>query len=218
LEAVLTAKGLSAERRPAVVQDWERSFSPTIQPQPFQTDTCIGQWHYKRDIEYKTFGQVVRQLVDVVSKNGNLLLSIPLRGDGTIDERERAFLKEMTAWIKVNGEGIYGSRPYTVYGEGPTEVPRGRRGDAPIAYTQEDIRFTMRDGAVYAFVMAIPTEAVTIESLGRDANMGLEVGEVTLVGSDEAIRWRQDGERLTMEVPSRFPAEHVVAFRVTFQK
>jgi alpha-L-fucosidase len=217
LEAVLTSKGLPAERRPAMVQDWERSFSRTIQPLPFQSDTCIGQWHYWKDYDYKTVGQVVRQLVDVVSKNGNLLLSIPLRGDGTIDERERAFLKEMAAWIKVNGEGIYGTRPWHVFGEGPTEVPRGRRGDAPIAYTQEDIRFTTKDGALYAFVLALPTAPITIESLGLDAEFGRPIAEVTLLGSDERIVWRQSREMLTIERPAKFTSENGIAFRLEFR-
>ena len=94
LDAVLTAKGLREERRAAVVQDHERSVGGGgIQPYPFETGTCIGQWHYKKDLEYKSVGTIVRMLVDVVSKNGTLLLSIPQRGDGTIDEREVAFLK-----------------------------------------------------------------------------------------------------------------------------
>jgi alpha-L-fucosidase len=217
LEAVLTAKMLPPERRPAMVLDWERGASRTIQPLPFQTDTCIGQWHYKRDIEYKTVGQVVRMLADVVSKNGNLLLSIPLRGDGTIDERERTFLKGMANWMKVNGEGIFGSRPWKVYGEGPTEVPRGRAADNPIPYTQEDIRFTAKNGALYVYVLAIPTKAVTVKSLGLGAEFAQPIAEIKLVGSDERITWKQSRDGLIIEKPVKFPSEDVIAFKATFK-
>jgi alpha-L-fucosidase len=217
LEAVLTSKGLTPQHRPAMVQDWERSFSRTIQPLPFQSDTCIGQWHYQKDLEYKTVGQVVRQLVDVVSKNGNLLLSIPLRGDGTIDDRERAFLKGMAAWIKVNGAGIYGTRPWRIFGEGPTQVPVGRGGDTSIAYTQEDIRFTTKDGVLYAFVLALPTAPITIESLGLDAEFARPIAKIGLLGSEEPIQWRQSAGSLTIDQSARFPCAEVIGFRIQFK-
>lgn len=217
LNAVLTAKGLRAERRPAVVQDFERSAPDAIQPLPFETGTCIGQWHYKKDLTYKTVGQIVRSLVDVVSKNGTLLLSIPQRGDGTIDEREVAFLQGLGAWTKVNGEGIYGSRPWTIFSEGPTKIPRGRAGDVAIAFTAEDIRFTTKDGRLYAFLMVEPTGTTTIKSLGREAPTGRPVKKVELVGSDEPLRWRQDGAALHVEQPARLPSADVVSYRITFE-
>jgi alpha-L-fucosidase len=217
LEAVLTAKGLRPEHRRALVQDWERSVGDGIQPHPFETDTCIGQWHYKKDIQYQTVGQVARILVDVVSKNGTLLLSIPQRGDGTIDEREVAFLQDMAAWMKVNGEGIFSSRPWKVYGEGPTQVPRGRAADQPLPYTQNDIRFTTRDGRLYMFVMAIPTEAIAVKSLGLAAGLAPPIAVVSLVGSNEPVRWKQDEDALRIEKPARMPSADVISFKVTFK-
>jgi alpha-L-fucosidase len=217
LEAVLTAKGLRPEHRRALVQDWERSVGDGIQPHPFETDTCIGQWHYKKDIQYQTVGQVARILVDVVSKNGTLLLSIPQRGDGTIDEREVAFLQDMAAWMKVNGEGIFSSRPWKVYGEGPTQVPRGRAADQPLPYTQNDIRFTTRDGRLYVFVMAIPTEAIAVKSLGLAAGLAPPIAVVSLVGSNEPVRWKQDEDALRIEKPARMPSADVISFKVTFK-
>lgn len=217
LEAVLTAKGLRPEHRRALVQDWERSVSGGIQFYPFEADTCIGQWHYKKDIQYKTVGQVVRILADVVSKNGILLLNIPQRGDGTIDEREVVFLEGMAKWMKVNGEGIFSSRPWKVYGEGPTKVPRGRAGDQPLPYTQSDLRFTTRDGKLYVFVMAIPTEAIAVESLGLAAGLAPPIAAVSLVGSNEPVRWKQDREALHIEKPARMPSADVISFKVTFQ-
>ncbi len=218
LDGVLTAKGLSKAHRPGVTQDYERSVSNGgIQPLPFETGTCIGQWHYKKDIEYKTVGQVVRMLVDVVSKNGTLLLSIPQRGDGTIDERERSFLHDLAAWTKVNGEGIFGSRPWLTFGEGPTQVPRGRAADAVIPYTQEDIRFTTKDGFLYAFVLHPPDSPVVIHSLGLAAEFGRRVTRISLVGSDEPVRWRQSDESLNIEAPSAEASENVISFKLTLQ-
>jgi alpha-L-fucosidase len=217
LEAVLTSKGLRGERRRAMVRDWERSVPDDIQALPFEAGTCIGEWHYREDIEYKTVGHIVRALVDVVSKNGTMLLSIPQRGDGSIDEREVAFLRGMANWIRINGIAIYGTRPWHRFGEGPTEVPRGRAGDAELPFTQEDIRFTTKDGALYAFVMAEPDETITIESLGLDAEHARPIETVALVGSDEPVRWQQGREALSIEKPERFPSENVIAFNVMFR-
>jgi alpha-L-fucosidase len=217
LEAVLTAKGLSGAHRPAVVQAWERSVSGGLQAAPFETDTCIGQWHYQQDIHYKSVGQIVRTLVDVVSKNGTLLLSVPQRGDGTIDDREAAFLHGMARWIGVNGEGIFGSRPWTVFGEGPTEAPRGRAADDAIAYTPADLRFTTKDGQLYVFALALPTETLVVRALGRGAPTGRAVRDVALVGSAEVIRWRQDADALRIEKPAQWPSEEVVSFKIALQ-
>jgi alpha-L-fucosidase len=216
LEAVLTAKGLSDAHRPAVVQDYERSISNGgIQPQPFETDTCIGQWHYKKDIEYKSVAQVVRMLVDVVSKNGTLLLNIPQRGDGTIDDREVAFLHGLAQWTQVNGEGIFGSRPWRVFGEGPTKIPHGRGADAVIPYTSEDVRFTTKDGKVYLFLLAEPTGSVTVKSLGLASSPDQRVRTIELVGSTEPVRWRQDGAALQIEPPTHLPSAAVISYRLT---
>jgi alpha-L-fucosidase len=223
LEGVLTSKGLSDARRPAVTPDFERSVgNGGIQAQPFETDTCIGQWHYKKDIEYKSVAQVVRMFVDVVSKNGTFLLSIPQRGDGTIDDREVAFLQDFTKWTKVNGEGIFGSRPWRIYGEGPTQIPqatRGRGADQVIPYTTEDFRFTIRDGKLYVFVLAEPNgQPLTVKSLGLDAAAGQHVEKVQLVGSAEEVRWEQDGAGLRLEAPKQLPSAAVISYRITLKE
>lgn len=218
LEAVLTAKGLRQERRPAVVQDFERSIGQGgVQALPFETGTCIGQWHYKADIDYKTVTQVVRNFVDVVSKNGTLLLSIPIRGDGTIDERERAFLKGLAVWNKVNGEAIFGSRPWKIYGEGPTQIPRGRAADGPLPFTQDDIRFTTNGGYLYVFVLKLPEVAVRVKSLGVASEGAPKIAALSLLGSSERIAWRQDADALVIEKPSQFPCADVIVFKATLQ-
>jgi alpha-L-fucosidase len=223
LEAVLTSKGMKEGHRTAVVQDFERSIGKGgIQPLPFETGTCIGQWHYKKDIEYKPVSQVVRMFVDVVSKNGTFLLSIPQRGDGTIDERELAFLQDFAKWTKVNGEGIFGSRPWIVYGEGPTQIPqdkRGRGADQLIPYTTEDFRFTIKGGKLYVFVLAEPNgQSLTVKSLGLDAATARHVKQIQLVGSREEVHWTQDGAALHIEAPKQLPSAAVISYRLTLQE
>ena len=214
---VLTAKGLDGAHRPAVTQAWERSVGGGIQPEPFETDTCIGQWHYKKDIEYKTVGQVIRILADVVSKNGTLLISIPQRGDGSIDDTEHQLLVDLGKWMKTNGEGIYESRPWKIFGEGPTETPKGRAADAPIPYTQKDMRFTQKDGYLYVFVMSPPETTLQITSLGLDQKTGQTVKSVQLLGSDETILWRQSGESLSISCPHQLPFGNVNTFKLELE-
>ena len=122
-DVVLFGKILNEEQRRCMVWDIERGQSSRIEPEPWQTDTCLGSWHYDRGIYersgYKSASTVLRTLVDVVSKNGSLLLNVPVRGDGTIDEKERAIVEEVASWMAVNGEAIFGTRPWKVCGEGP---------------------------------------------------------------------------------------------------
>ena len=217
LEAVLNAKKLQPAHRSAMVEDYERGFADDIQPLPWQTDTCIGQWHYKKGIKYKTVGQVVRMLVDIVSKNGNLMLSIPLKGDGTIDEDELAFLQGMAKWMDVNGEGIFASRPWKTFGEGPAKVAGGMFNEGKVKYGQEDIRFTTKDGALYAYVLGVPTGAISIKSLGSGAEVSQAISDVKLLGSDEALKWEQGKEALVIEKPEKIVSEDVIAFKVTFK-
>src|SRR5207248_681707 len=135
-----------------------------ILPNPWQTDTCIGDWHYKRatyeNHKYKTPTQVIQMLADIVSKNGNLLLNIPLRGDGSIDEDEHAFLQNIAVWMSANGEAIYGTRPFTVYGEGAPETSGTKNFNENRAapYTAQDIRFTTKGPVLYAIALAWPVD------------------------------------------------------------
>jgi alpha-L-fucosidase len=130
VQAVIATKGLNADQRRAMLLDRERGVQEGIEALPWQTDTCIGNWHYQRSLfdqhKYKTSKQVTQMLVDIVSKNGNLQLSIPLPGNGVPDADELKFLAELTAWMDVNSEGIYATRPWKVYGEGPSTTATAR--------------------------------------------------------------------------------------------
>jgi alpha-L-fucosidase len=158
---------------------------------------------------------VVQRLCDVVSKNGNLLLSIPMRGDGSIDADERAILGDLAAWVRVNGEAIFESRPWRIYGEGPTAVAAGMHGEGGARpWTAGDIRFTTRAGILYALALDWPEDGkVRIRALGRQALEGRTVERVELVGGG-ALPFRQTADRLEIGLPADRPMAFVPAFRI----
>lgn len=231
VQAVMNTKHLEPAQRPGAVEDIERGVATGILPQPWQTDTCIGEWHYRRSLfeqhKYKTVGQVVRMLADIVSKNGNLLLNVPVRGDGTIDEDEVAFLKGLGEWMTINSEAIFGTRPWKVYGEGPsvTEAAEagtfgGARDVRSKPYTAEDLRFTTKGGALYAILLAWPTDGkITVHSLapaaaGKAALFEKPVTAVTLLGVKEKLAWTQDATGLHVTLPAAKPGDHAFALRI----
>jgi len=226
LEAVMTGKGLNAEQRRALVLDVERGVTNGGETLHWQTDTCIGNWHYQRSIfeehKYKTPHQVVQMLIDIVSKNGNLMLNIPVRGDGTIDEDEVACLEAIAKWMAPNGEGIFATRPWKVYGEGPsvtTPAPSGQFGGARDVrpYIAEDIRFTSKGDSVYAFLMVWPeTRSTVIRSLASNSPHidSRKVADVSLLGYGGKIEWTQDEQGLNVKLPGQPPGESAVTLRI----
>ncbi|MGO9114355.1 MAG: alpha-L-fucosidase [Thermoguttaceae bacterium] len=226
LEAVMTGKGLNTQQRRALVLDVERGVTNGGETPPWQTDTCIGSWHYERSVfdrhRYKKPGQVVQMSIDIVSKNGNLMLSIPVRGDGTIDEDEVACVEGIGKWMAPNGEGIFGTRPWTVYGEGPsvsTPAARGRFGGAQDVrpYTTEDIRFTSKGDLLYAFVMAWPADGrATIKTLTQGSKQyPKEVARVELLGSEGPLAFSRDAAGLVVTLPQAKPNDYAYALRIT---
>ena len=224
VDVVVNGKHILPEHVGAFVEDIERATANNIRPDPWQTDTCIGDWHYKRSLYdnngYKTVAEIVTTLADVVSKNGNLMLNIPLRGDGTIDDKEEAFIAGLTAWMDINSEGIYASRPWKIYGEGPSTTARGGggrgRGAAP-ANTSADIRFTTKGDSLYAYLLALPTEPRTvIKSLATNSPLvaGKKVADVSLLGYPGKLEWTQDEQGLAVKLPDKLPSEHSIALRI----
>lgn len=222
LEAVVTTKDLDPLEKKGVVADVERGFCSDIQAQPWQTCSCIGDWHYKRELfeknQYKTVGQIVGALIDIVSKNGNLLLSIPVRGDGSIDSIEVAFLKGMGKWMKINGEAIYGTRPWLIFGEGPTLVKAGTFNEnATKNFTSKDVRFTAKDKTLYAFVMSWPgNEETLIKSLAMNSAQlkNRIITEVSILGYKGKVEWSQTGEGLKVKMPAGAPCENAVTLKI----
>lgn len=169
-QCVVTGKKLSGIQRRGIVEDIEKGAIDTISAIPWQTCSCLGEYHYRRsyyeDDSYKSAETVVRMLCDIVSKNGNLLLSVPMRGDGTIDDKEESILEGVARWMEVNSECIYDTRPWVVFGEGPdAETPREGRETG--TYGADDFRFTVKDDSLYVIVMNRPADGrVRIKSLG----------------------------------------------------
>ncbi|MBI2513277.1 MAG: alpha-L-fucosidase [Opitutae bacterium] len=225
-DGVLFGKGLTADQKKCMALDIERGRSHVIEPLPWQTDTCIGSWHYDRGIfeghAYKSAPTVVHTLIDVVSKNGNLLLSVPLRGDGMPDEEEIAVVEGIAGWMQINQDAIHGTRPWKIMGEGPqmaaTEASSGANfnEDKVKPFTAEDIRFTTKGATLYAIVMGAPKSAVAIKSLGTAAKLlDGAIGNITLLGSDEKLTWSQTADALTIAAPRHIPNDIAVVFQIT---
>jgi alpha-L-fucosidase len=229
LEAVVNGKILNEQQRRSMVWDIERGQSNRIEELPWQTCTCIGSWHYDRRVydnrAYKSAKSVLHTLIDVVSKNGNLLLSVPVRGDGTIDSRERAIVEEVGRWMAKNGEAIYDTRPWAVFGEGPVMEEAA----APMSgagfnegkgkpFSAADIRFTAKGDAVYAFVMGWPEDGkLTIKSL-RSATPHLtrRIARVELVSSGRPLAFRQSANGLHVTLPAHQPVlSYANALKIT---
>jgi alpha-L-fucosidase len=222
LDAVVNGKRLAPAQRKGIVETVERGFSDTLRPEPWQTDTCIGDWHYNRarytERSYVDARSVIQRLCDVVAKNGNLLLSIPQRGDGSIDSEERKILSAMAAWIAVNGEAIYGSRPWTIYGEGPTRVAAGMQTEGTAAgFGAGDVRFTTRGGALYAILLDWPAHRnVTIRALGAGSTHAPgRVERVELLGAAGPLTFSRGAEGLTVALPGTRPVDWAPVLRIS---
>lgn len=203
------------------ILDLERGQLAEIRPQFWQTDTSVStkSWGYIQDHDYRSVDALIDDLVDIVSKNGNLLLNIGPRPDGTIPEQEQKILLEIGKWLDMNGEAIYGTRPWKIYGEGPTQIPSGEFTDAHREpFTSQDIRFTTRGNVLYAIVLACAQDAVTIHSLADHSQISNQtVAEVTLIGSAEPLVWSQDQQGLRVRLPTPMPCEHAFALRVRWR-
>ncbi len=203
----------------AAVLDLERGKLGGIRKLAWQTDDAIGNksWGYAAGNTFKSAQYVITNLIDIVSKNGNLLLNIGPRPDGTITEEETATLLGTGKWLEVNGEAIYGTRPWKVYGEGPTESASGSFSDQKKPFTAQDIRFTVKGDALYAIALGVPAVDNSIKSLGIQAGNGT-IASVELVGSSEKVIWNQQAATLLIKPSKTYPSENAVVYKITFKK
>ena len=200
----------------AGVQDIERGVAEGIKPLPWQTCTSIGDWFYSEGYKYKTTPEVVHMLADIVSKNGNLLLNVVQYPDGSLPPEALTFLSEMSEWMGVNDEAIYGTRPWKVFGEGPTKAAAGHFQENT-AYTPEDIRFTTKGDALYAITLGVPGRTVRIQSLGSKAGLETrQVKAIALLGSAEPLTWEQRDDALTVTLPPSVPSKMASSLRISF--
>ncbi len=188
----------------------------------WMTDDTIskGSWCYTSTLTVKPAVDVLHSFIDIISKNGVLLLNISPMADGTIPDDQRAVLEKIGQWMKLYGEAIYGTRPWITYGEGPTKEPEGgfkkKKDFLKLKYSEKDIRYTSRENTLYAFVMGWPGAGKSI-SMQALANSGLEVGKVSLIGSNEAITWNQSKAGLEVMTPSENPSKISMVYKIEFK-
>ncbi|MFI3247937.1 MAG: alpha-L-fucosidase [Rikenellaceae bacterium] len=218
-EVVVAYKGVGNLPDGSAVLDLERGAMAEIYPYVWMTDTSLGlkSWSYAPDEEYRTPNQVVDMLVDIVSKNGILLLNIGPKADGSIPEVAQQSIRMTGEWLSVNEEGIYSTRPWTIYGEGPTQPGEKMDGDH-VEYTNRDVRFTRsKDSRVLYIHLLGYTKSVDIEVL-KSENIDLSsITKMTLLGVGEA-KYSQNSEALTIQMP-KAAASDVAAytFKVEFE-
>jgi len=231
-DVVMNCKKLDEAQRRGMVYDFERGRADRILPQPWQDDTCMGHWFYDPSYcrtatnsksHYKTPQIVVRMLIDIVSKNGNLMLSVPLRKDGTPDDEEIEIVKGIGAWLKVNGDAIYATRPWFVYGEGPSLLDKCTPRDVSLnrledvrdqPYTASDIRFTQSKDhkALYAIALDIPKDGkLLVKTLATGAG---KINEVSLLGYSGRLDWQQTPEGLAVTLPKEMPCDIACSIKI----
>lgn len=199
----------------AAVQDVERGVLKGINPHPWQTDTSNGDWFYNENDRYKSTDEVVAMLADVVSKNGNLLMNVVLRSDGSLPPASDTLVTELAPWMKVNGEAIHGTRPWVIYGEGPTEAATGAFAESG-SYTARDVRFTTKAGRLYAITLRPASGELAIASLATgNPHEPRRVAGVRLLGAGP-VPFRQTGQALVIQAPERVPTRHASAFEISF--
>ena len=227
MEGVLTTKQVPDRLAKALVADIERGVTSGIAPFPWQSESCIGGWHYDRKLfdqageygGYQNPGDIIHWLIDTVSKNGTFILNIPGRADGTIDSKEIAVLDGITDWIQVNGEAIYETRPWKVFGEGPAMMksqPSDTRSVSQLG--AGDIRFTRNKSGtvVYAIVLGWPEKEIVVQSLGASSpHVSARIANIELLGSPEKIRFGQSASGLRIQLPARKPCDYAIALKVS---
>jgi alpha-L-fucosidase len=198
------------------VEDLERGIMPRIDPYPWQTDTSIGDWFYSRNWKYRPVSWVIHMLVDNVSKNGNLLLNVVQRPDGSLDPEVEQMLGQLADWNAIHGEAIFGTRPWLVYGETGLKIKGGSFGE-DFKYNAREVRFTTKGETLYAFTLGWPEDRqITIRSLAQPQGSGLNrIEKITLLGYSGKLDWKQAADGLTVTLPEQKVSEYTAALKIT---
>jgi alpha-L-fucosidase len=217
VESVFTSKTAKDCAQGTCALDIERGIASDILPNPWQTDTCIGNWHYKKGIKYKTPKTVVDMLCDIVSRNGNLMLNLPLPNSGMLDDDELKVLDGITQWMTVNGEGIHGTRPWKVSGNAAPPQPNQRQGfneQGRKDMTAADVRYTTKNGVLYVFMMGWP-ESRTAQQLPQLAlGSAGKIRRVELLGHKGNLKFTQTDTALSVELPSEKPCDYAITLKI----
>ena len=221
VDAIYTSKSRPDSAAGMCVLDVERGLVDSIWPRPWQTDTCVGNWHYDTRARYKTPKYVVDMLVDIVSRNGNLLLNFPLPNSGMLDAKELAILDGITAWMAVNSEAIHSTRPWKIFGSGPQAEIKPVPGqqfneNSRKDFTADEVRFTTKGNSLYAFFMGWPDQQVVIAPLATTSpNVTGKIENVELLGFPGKLNWKHDDKGLTVQLPAQKPCDFGCALKIT---
>ena len=210
---------IDAMEKHSGVLDVERGQLNDIRPQYWQTDTSISNksWGFIEHDSFKSPQVIVHQLIDIVSKNGNLLVNIGPRSDGTIPQEVQDVLREVGSWLKINGEAIYGTRPWKIYGEGPTKIVEGAFHDTDAQpFTEHDFRFTTKGAAVYACQLGWPVNGqALIHSLTAEQLGGRKIISVSLLGATTRLSFASESSGLQIKLPAQGPGKYAHCFKIT---
>lgn len=217
---VATAKALSDYQKDCLLWDVERGVPDSIMSKPWQTSTCLGDWHYSEDIynkgSYKSARTVVHMLIDIVSKRGNLLLNVPMRGDGTLDDKCIAILSDIRHWFRINGNAIYGTRPWKYYSDSDTRASltnrRGFNENNLDNISDPEIRYVTKADTLYAHIMLPPESDLRSISLNKVTPQNFPVRRVEIIGSDRPAAWTQTSRGLDVEISAGLP--HPISFTI----
>ena len=191
--------------------DLEKSRIEAISERPWLTDTCVADWFYDATMVFRKPGHVIEDLVDIVSKNGAMLLNILQRPDGSIDDETAYLLSELADWYSICGEGIYGTRPYNVHGEGETIAQTENFKEERANWSCSDVRYTRKDRNIYAFMMKqSPCNVVILQKLNE-----IQVEKVVLLGCGE-VEFAQNFGVLNVQLPDRLPTKHVNCLKIKY--
>ena len=201
------------------VQDLERGVMAKLNPEVWQTDTSIGDWYYNRNWKFRPVSWVIQMLADIVSKNGNLLLNVVQRPDGSLDPEVEQMLAQLAAWNAVNGEAIFETRPWLVYGEGTFQF-KGGRFNEDYTYSAKDIRFTTKGSTLYAIALGWPPDGqITVKSLAAPANPGgNRIKQVELLGHRGKLQFTQTANGLVVTLPAVKPCDFACTLKITGSK
>ena len=212
-EAVYNCKQKSEGRW---IEDLERGIMPKIDPYPWQTDTSIGDWYYNRNWKFRPVSWVIHMLVDNVSKNGNLLLNVVQRPDGSLDPEVEQMLEQLADWNAIHGEAIFGTRPWLIYGESAVKV-KGGSFKEDFKYDAREIRFTTKGATLYAIALGWPEDGkLVVRSLAKPAGENVNnITDVSLLGIDGKVEWQQTPEGLVVTLPAKKISEFTAALKIT---
>jgi alpha-L-fucosidase len=213
-QVVYTCKQKSPDGR--WVQDLERGVMATVNPEPWQTDTSIGDWYYNRNWKFRPVSWVIQMLADIVSKNGNLLLNVVQRPDGSLDAEVEQMLAQLAAWNAVNGEAIFGTRPWRIYGEGAVQY-KGGHFNEDYKYSASDVRFTTKGPTLYAIALGWPQDGqLVIKSLATPADgKGNRIKQVELLGHKGKLDFTQSAGGLVVSLPAEKPCDVAWSLKIT---